>query len=477
MGEIKKPKIFISYCWTTKQHEHWVVELATRLLGDGIQVLLDKWDLKEGQDIYNFMESMVKADDVDKVLVICDKGYKDKADERVGGVGTESQIISPEIYKDANQEKFIPIIAERDGDGNVCVPVFMSSRKYIDLSNEDNYEEQYTALLRNLYKQPEMTKPTLGNPPKFLFESSPVMYKTSAIIKQLESAYLRNHQIIDGLKMQFTEEFINQLELFRIKVTSENRQAFDDVVIKAIHDMLPLRDDFISFVELECRFNNIDIDRYITLFEQLMQYISPIEPMNQWTDLDFDNYKFFIRELFLYFNCILLHNGQYKAMAEILSSTYLYRYKFNAELRTSNYGSFDSYIISLDEVRKQRLNSNRISHTADEIVSRATSKYKKRILVDMDLLLFYLGQMIYQADWFPRTYVFSDYNKNEFLQRLQSKRFFEKVKCIFRVTNADELKKMMKMIPKERYQGYPYSFEGIPSIEYHISPESIASLP
>lgn len=59
--QIPIPKVFISYSWTTAVHEDWVLTLATRLMENGVDVVLDKWDLKEGQDIYAFIESMVNS--------------------------------------------------------------------------------------------------------------------------------------------------------------------------------------------------------------------------------------------------------------------------------------------------------------------------------------------------------------------------------------------------------------------------------
>jgi hypothetical protein len=78
--EEKVYSVFISYCWTSPEHEKWVHDLALRLMEtDGIDVKLDKWDLKPGQDKFAFMESMVNDNSIDKVLIICDKGYKEKA--------------------------------------------------------------------------------------------------------------------------------------------------------------------------------------------------------------------------------------------------------------------------------------------------------------------------------------------------------------------------------------------------------------
>lgn len=108
------PKVFISYSWTSAVHEEWVLQLAQRLRSDGVNAILDKWHLREGQDKNTFMEQMVTDPDVEKVLCICDRAYKEKADARKGGVGTESVIISEEVYRQVQQEKFIPIAREFD---------------------------------------------------------------------------------------------------------------------------------------------------------------------------------------------------------------------------------------------------------------------------------------------------------------------------------------------------------------------------
>lgn len=82
----KTPKVFISYSWSSSDR---VLELATRLMANGVDVILDKWDLKEGHDKYAFMEQSVTNSEVDKVLIICDKAYADKANNREGGVATK----------------------------------------------------------------------------------------------------------------------------------------------------------------------------------------------------------------------------------------------------------------------------------------------------------------------------------------------------------------------------------------------------
>ena len=118
----KVPQVFISYSWTTAVFKQKVKRLAEKLMSDGVDVKLDIWDLKDGQDKYAFMEKCVTDPEIDKVLIICDSGYAMKADRRQGGVGDETMIISTEIYQDARQEKFIPVIMERDESGKPYMP-------------------------------------------------------------------------------------------------------------------------------------------------------------------------------------------------------------------------------------------------------------------------------------------------------------------------------------------------------------------
>src|SRR5437879_135558 len=100
---MSSPVAFISYSWSSPNHEEWVMELAIRLVEKGVEVRLDKWDLREGQDAHAYMESMVTDPKVTKVIVVSDKKYAEKADQRKGGVGTESQIMSAEIYNKTDQ--------------------------------------------------------------------------------------------------------------------------------------------------------------------------------------------------------------------------------------------------------------------------------------------------------------------------------------------------------------------------------------
>ena len=167
--KVRHPKVFISYSWTSAQHRKWVRNLAEKLCSDGVQVLIDIWNLKEGQDKFFFMEKMVSDSEVDRVLIISDAAYAAKANGRKGGVGDETQIVTPEIYRSAEQTKFLPIIVERDSNGLPCLPVYLMSRIYIDFS-DDAFDDSYSRLLRSIWESPEYNSPALGAPPRFVSE-------------------------------------------------------------------------------------------------------------------------------------------------------------------------------------------------------------------------------------------------------------------------------------------------------------------
>ena len=143
----KGKKVFISYSWTPENNKRWVEQLVDRLEKDGIGVIVDYKDLKLGNDKYAFMERMVSDESVSKVLIICNKTYKEKADGRNGGVGDEATIITPKVYGNSNQEKFIPVVNEYDVDGQPYIPNYLAARMYADLVE---FNSGYSLLLESI---------------------------------------------------------------------------------------------------------------------------------------------------------------------------------------------------------------------------------------------------------------------------------------------------------------------------------------
>ncbi len=139
-------KVFISYAWESEEHRAWVKALADRLLADGIEAIVDQYDLELGDRLPQFMEQSVRSSDY--VLIVCTPVYKQKADARIGGVGYEGHIISGELFSGHNERKFIPVIKE--GGVGESLPTFLKGKLAVDLG--DGVESRgYDDLLATLY--------------------------------------------------------------------------------------------------------------------------------------------------------------------------------------------------------------------------------------------------------------------------------------------------------------------------------------
>lgn len=173
MTEIKKssPKCFISYSWDSSSHQEWVRNLATKLHQAGVFTHLDQWDLKPGQDMMEFMEYSVRTSDF--VFLICTQNFAEKANTGRGGVGYEKSIVTGEVFYSTDENtKFIPLIVE--GNPKNSLPSFLKSKVYIDFRNDNDFDQQFEELIRNIYDTPKFPKPELGVRPDFLKSLTPI---------------------------------------------------------------------------------------------------------------------------------------------------------------------------------------------------------------------------------------------------------------------------------------------------------------
>ncbi len=155
------PRVFISYSHDSPEHKRWVSELGTKLRHNGIDAILDQWDLGPGDDITLFMESGLRNSD--RVLVICTDTYVSKANAGEGGVGYERQIVTAQLIQNLGTNKFIPVI--RQASGEEKTPTFLATRMYIDLRAESQFESEFDKLLHELHQVPIVQKPHLGKNP------------------------------------------------------------------------------------------------------------------------------------------------------------------------------------------------------------------------------------------------------------------------------------------------------------------------
>jgi hypothetical protein len=48
---MKIPKVFISYSHDSQEHKKWGLDLATRLRNNGVDAIIDQWELRAGDDL------------------------------------------------------------------------------------------------------------------------------------------------------------------------------------------------------------------------------------------------------------------------------------------------------------------------------------------------------------------------------------------------------------------------------------------
>ena len=245
------PKVFISYNWSSKAHQLVVEQWAERLVSDGIDVVLDIYDLKEGQDKYVFMEKMVTDSSVTHVLVISDQKYSEKADARKAGVGTEFQIISREVYERVEQTKFIPIVCEFDSGGKPFLPTFLQSRIWIDFSTPESVNDNWEQLIRRLYGKPQHEKPELGKPPVYI--TSDVATPTSHIhakFNSLKQAILQGKSSLSLYRSAFLDSCIEYADDLRIRERPDVKEIGERVLEDA-KKLAVVRNHIIDWVLFE----------------------------------------------------------------------------------------------------------------------------------------------------------------------------------------------------------------------------------
>ena len=476
------PQVFISYAWLNEVIRTSTIELAEKLRHDGVDVVLDIWKLKSGQDKYAFMERCVTDKNIIRVLIICDKAYKERADNRQGGVGDETVVISPEVYGNIEQEKFIPLIFECDENGNPFVPAYLKSRKYIDFSNEDNYENAYEELLRTIYEMPLNREPKLGNKPDWLTNDDVNYNELTLLTKSLKRGSVEKLFKYQSICTKFADTLVDILNDVRFA-----DDKFDDEdLVKKISKLKPIRDAYFDFLEtiLESEFFSTD---FITkLFEKLYNEVGIIDK-NVYNESTFEYYNFFRWESFIGTIAILRHYERYSEIYSVLNHTYFLKESWfiHAKAYPSTFIEFRKYFKILQEIYQKKHNLHYFSFAAQLLTEREKRPIlNQQALAETDLLLYQLSTVLisaknnpvnYVTKWFPCMYPYV--KRTDLWIKLQSKKFCLKILPLFGVKTTDNLKEIISRATYDSSIQIRGTFNGAPNILSYISLEKIATLP
>lgn len=454
--KIEHPRVFISYAWGTKEYQAKVLSLATDLVRDGIEVEFDKWSLHEGNDTYAFMEQSATDTSITNVLILLDEQYAKKADERKGGVGTETQIISPEIYTKVKQDKFLPVIFERGKDGEVYKPTYLKGLLHFDLSLAEGYDDEYQRLVKRLYGIEIYQKPTLGKQPSWIDSTPTVSAKVLMSISFLKSNLSSQEK---------REKLLLTLEQQRDRIVNYNYG--EDLnglplekYLEAYAGTTLIRNEFLQMVQPIASFENGE--RFIA--DMLEETSNLINHRNGITN---GIRATLLHEIFIYIIGIYVKTRNYKALSYTLGKTY-FSDGYSGD-RTKNYDIFyNARSENLDNALKKRDDKNYHSGTAQywiENIYVEACSVSDFVFADLLCFNYSVFGKEYRGEWhwFPKTYVYENENNSRlraFAIKLKSIEHLSIAAQVFGYEDADGFKNKFTEIEsneKGKFREYRYN--------------------
>ena len=457
--EIKVRRVFISYSWSSHMFVERVRELAEELANHGMDVELDQWSLKEGDDKFHYMELMVNDPTIDKVLILLDRKYKEKADGREGGVGTEATIMSPTVYADVvekrGKQKFIPVIMERDPEsGKPFVPTFLEGRKYIDLTDSEHFAEKFEELVRVVHNKPLHRKPVPGKLPSYLLSDAASTTGTAGRSRRVIEYLVNNNPNALTAVRDYFSIVIENMNVFDIG--SETSSVTYELLLEKIQETAPLRDEITDCFVAVARYEEEPayFEEVRSFFEQLLpffEYRNQGDFNHSWAA---DHYKLLGRELFLYAVSAMLKYQRFKQVNELTEQGYYF--VGNSHSPSDNtllpFLKFNTWSEALERYNRSQPQQY-LSYDAFLIRQRASRhdiNFESLMQADLFLFLLYhidesLGTPTGFFHWYPGTLTYAQhrYSPFEVFSRSQSKRFFERFNSALRNLPIESLKALI----------------------------------
>ena len=460
-----------------------VLDIVDKLYANGVHAIVDEYDLKPGQDIHAFMESSILDTNNGHILLMCDKAYQEKANAREGGVGAEVSIYTPEVYGNVDQQRIIPVVLETDEQGHACVPMFVKSRYYVDLSAPDRFEEAFESLLRTILDVPKRTRPRLGSVPDFLTSDEPPSYAgLQGIARQMQNLQTPS----DNVRYLFNR--LSESVVPYLDELAAHKDPDTDLPSR-IDKTRPIRDLLLQIFR-ECVERRIVSGTELGEFiETLYNGITPFTPQNQSIGTeDEEHYHFFFWELFVCVVTLLIHTKSYKDLHDFVFRTYFLKDNWctGSCEKENDFRAFRKHLKSLESKYNQPNNgTRRLSITADTFVAREFYPiWTKKNTVDADLVLFQLAEFLLRNSgdefgWFPMTHIYSS-DQPSIWKRMVSRTHCQKLLPLFGCASIKTLKEELakaeeRTVRYNGHRGFSMGFQNVPGIFSAIRLDQIAS--
>lgn len=477
---IEHPKVFISYAWGDKDYQNEVLAFSSKLVRDGIEVVIDKWNLSEGNNTYAYMEKCVTDPTITNVLMLLDPKYAEKADSRSGGVGAETQIISAQVYQKVEQTKFIPIVMRREEDGSICKPTYLQSILHFDLTNPEEYDDTYQRLVRKLYGVDSFKKPLLGKKPSWVDQQPEIhakLYPSTDVLKG--NVDLRTKGILFA---KLLDEIKDELVAF---ANNKTFQCLPDQYLQLFDNTEETRNGFLKIIS-NSSFIESSAILVASFFEDLLNKVYSL------SSFESEIVRIRIHEMFIYTIAIFLKNKDYQSAGYLLKKTY-----FSHDYKGFNNGA-DGYGIFYSTNNRDRLDKAINNRDKKEWLTGTGQHWIETVPLDYcsseqfifaDLICY--NYMLYGNDsknskrWFPLTYIFCNEYDNDFtrfVKRLISYEHVNNIIPLFGFTNVDSFVEKVRLVESDnnnRFNKCRFSgaFQSAPIICEIIKADQIAMLP
>lgn len=478
--KIEKPKVFISYAWTSDAYVNKVAAFASSLISIGIEVLFDKFEMKPGNELNDFMEKSVKDTSVTHVLLLLNKTYKEKADTRVGGVGKETQILSEELYNNVNQTKIIPVVFEKGFNGEIFKPAYLGSTYFVDLADESKYDAEFKLLVKSIYGETVYRKPELGTTPTWVTEEITFEPKLG-----LQFASFKNQTNIDVNNQNFVS-FLENIKTKILEYKTDNIDRSSDKVfyeqyLNRYIDLTSIRNEYLELAK-----NSIYVEtpekKIASFFEKTYLGIKYLQTYNK------ELLSICLHELFIYTIVYFLKIEKYDKVAYLLGKTYCVK---DYDGKLSSYSIFYTTNHSyLDEAVKVRDDKRYYSGVGNFWIENLKTDFCSKAeftLGDVFCFNYYLygNHPDLEVHWFPITYIYGISRLSganvlrDFAERLKTKEFLDIAFKLFNYDNHSDFSMRYKKIEEQFLDGklseyrYQEAFESAPILCHYTKFEEL----
>lgn len=473
--KIEHPKVFISYAWTSELYVNKVAAFANSLMSIGIDVLFDKFEMKPGNELNDFMEKSVKDPSVTNILLILNKTYQEKADNRQGGVGKETQIISEKLYNNVNQTKIIPIVFEKGSNGEIYKPAYLGSTYYIDLADEEKYDTEFQLLIKTLCGETVYRKPELGKIPAWVTES--ISFEPKIAVRFSSFKNQANKEVNNQNFIIYLDDIKDKILSYKADdINSADNDEFFKQYLDKYSGLLSIRNEYLSLIKNWAYVDSPE-KKIAAFLEKTENGISALHA--NFSELQ----AILLHEIFIYTIAYFVRLEKYDKVAYILGKTYYFN-KY-----TNNLYSFEIFYCrnqaNFNNAVRYRDNKQYYTGIAcywlENIVTDFCSK-DDFILADLMCFNYVLfgaksGLRLY---WFPITYIygmetFSGYSLlKPFAEKLKTKEFLKSATTLFNYDSVEQFiskyKEIEDMFSQGKLRDYRYNgaFESAPTLCQYV---------